>query len=99
MTSPDSRASRRAAALSFVAVAALLVMGVAQSNFVDPDVWHEMALIRQAVAEGALPWKDDLAYTRTVEPSIHHEWGTGAILFSLGSGMGGPGLLILKFAL
>ena len=82
-----------------LALCALLLLGVLQSNFVDPDVWHEIALIRQARAEGALPTRDTLAYTPTLQPSIHHEWGTGAILYLAGTTLGGTGLLLLKLLL
>ena len=89
----------RASALSLLAVVSLLLLGVFQSNFIDPDVWHEIALIRQARQSGHWPTHDALAYTETVVPSIHHEWGTGAVLFVLGETLGGTGLLLLKLAL
>lgn len=85
-----------AAVLGVFAVGALLCLGVFQTNFIDPDVWHEMALIRQARLDGALPTQDTLAYTATVEPSIHHEWGTGLILFAAAHSLGGFGLVLLK---
>jgi len=97
---PSSRsADSRTPAIALLAVAALLFLGVFQSNFVDPDVWHEIALIRQARQAGHWPTHDALAYTETVDPSIHHEWGTGAVLFAAGVGLGGSGLLLLKLAL
>ena len=89
----------RTARLALLALAALLLLGVCQSNFVDPDVWHEIALIRQARQAGYWPTHDELAYTETVVPSIHHEWGTGAVLYGLGTTLGGAGLLLLKLAL
>jgi len=89
----------RAPTLGLIAVSALLALGVFQSNFVDPDVWHELALMRQAWREGALPTRDGLAYTPTIVPSIHHEWGTGAILLAAGSALGATGLLLLKVGL
>jgi hypothetical protein len=96
---PGDRWPTRTAALGLVALAALLILGVCQSNFVDPDVWHEMALIRQARHDGALPTHDSLAYTRTLNPSIHHEWGTGVMLLVAATSLGGSGLLLLKFGL
>ena len=99
-TDPSTPADdARASGLALLAVAALLLLGVCQSNFVDPDVWHEIALIRQALQAGQWPTHDELAYTETVDPSIHHEWGTGAVLFALGTTLGGAGLLLLKLAL
>jgi hypothetical protein len=85
--------------VGLLAVAALLVLGASQSSFVDPDVWHELALIREARQQGTLPTHDWLAYTPTVEPSIHHEWGTGVLLYAATSVGGGSGLLLLKLGL
>ncbi len=64
------------AALS--ALAGLFLCCIALNTFVDPDIWHEMALFREALALGYLPLADQFAYTPTVYPSVHHEWGTGA---------------------
>ena len=99
MSGPPERWSGPTAVAGLLAIGALLFLGVCQSNFVDPDVWHELALIRQARAEGALPTRDALAYTPTLEPSIHHEWGTGAILFVAATTLGSTGLLLLKLGL
>jgi hypothetical protein len=44
-------------------------------NFVDIDLWHQMALIRESVAAGHLLKADPYAYTPTVRPWIDHEWG------------------------
>jgi hypothetical protein len=77
----------------------MLLAGVSQGNFVDPDVWHEIALIREALAQGELPTRDSLAYTPTIERVVHHEWGTGAILYALATSAGGAGLLLLKYLL
>jgi hypothetical protein len=87
------------ARIAVLAIAAMLLAGASQGNFVDPDVWHEIALIRDAVARGSLPTRDTLAYTPTVQPVIHHEWGTGAILYALADHVGGAGLVVLKLLL
>jgi hypothetical protein len=81
------------------AAAGFLLLMIANMNFCDPDVWHEMALFREALAEGRVPTEDHFAYTPTVSPSIHHEWGTGAILYGVMTTFGGPGMMVLKYAL
>lgn len=65
----------------------------------DPDVFHQLALIREARAIGHIPLEDRFAYTPTVSPSIHHEWGSGALLFLVAGAAGGSGILLLKYAL
>jgi hypothetical protein len=67
---------RLAGALGAAALAMLYVAGV--SRFVDPDVWHLMALFRETLAAGWVPLEDRFAYTPTVYPVVQHEWGTGA---------------------
>ena len=68
---------------------------------VDLDVYHEMALVREAIQIGRIPYADVFAYTPTVYPVVHHEWGSGAVLYlsSVASGLGGGGLLLLKYTL
>jgi hypothetical protein len=58
-----------------------------------------MALAREAVSIGHVPLEDRFAYTPTLFPSVHHEWGSGAILFLLTSATGAAGLLLLKYSL
>jgi hypothetical protein len=81
-------------ACSFVAL-------VARLGEVTHDAFHEMALFRQFLAAGEFPREDVFAYTPTVAPSVHHEWGTGAVLYAVtvGSGWGLAGLSLLKFSL
>ncbi len=84
-----------------IAVAAMFVAYIARMNEVTHDVFHEMALFREALLGDALPQQDVFAYTPTVSPSVHHEWATGAVLYwvTLGTGMGVMGLTVLKFLL
>ena len=96
--SPSSR-ERVNAVVALAAVGAMSLAGIAQNAVVDPDVWHEMALIREALALGRLPLEDRFAYTPTVYPSVHHEWGTGAILYFIATGVGSAGILTLKYLL
>lgn len=102
MHSPDETPSTSQEALAYIALFALGVMflfRVALGAFVDPDVWHEAALFREALTLGRLPLEDRFAYTPTVYPVIHHEWGTGAILYYVVRYGGAAGLLSLKYLL
>jgi hypothetical protein len=77
-------ATRRVTRSTIVVVVAwtlLLLSGAA--TFVDPDIWHSMALAREALALGYLPLDDRFAYTPTVFPVVHHEWGSGMLLYFL----------------
>ena len=79
--------------------AVVLLLWAGGSTLVDVDVWHQMALTRAALAAGRLPTRDLFAYTPTVQPLVHHEWGSGAILYAVGRFAGLPGLQILRLAL
>lgn len=68
-------------------------------NFVDVDIWHELALIRESLAAGHLLRVDPYAYTQTIRPWIDHEWGAGGIAYFAISWLGTRTLLILKFSL
>ena len=60
-----------------------------------------MSLFRESLVRGSVPQQEVFAYTDTVNPSVHHEWATGALLYfaTLGTGLGLTGLVILKFSL
>jgi hypothetical protein len=82
----------------------LLALGLrvlANVRVIDLDLFHEMALIREALALGRLPLEDTFAYTPTVSPVVHHEWGTGAVLYFVvvGLGLGAGGLAGLRLLL
>ncbi|HWP67276.1 MAG TPA: hypothetical protein VNO26_15365 [Candidatus Limnocylindria bacterium] len=87
--------SRRALA---TAALALLVLGGMAAE-VDLDVWHSMALGREALRLGRVPIEDRFAYTPTVFPSMHHEWGMGLLLYGTGAFGGAGGLVALRLAL
>lgn len=69
------------------------------NNVVDPDLWHQMALIREFITLGHIPLEDRFAYTPTIYPSVHHEWGAGAIAYFLATRFGAPGILTAKYLL
>ncbi len=68
-------------------------------TFVDPDLFHEMALAREFLTLGEMPFDDRFAYTPTVSPSVHHEWGTGLVLYLVAMSAGSPGIMVLKYLL
>jgi hypothetical protein len=69
------------------------------SGVVDLDLFHEMALAREIVETGSVPWTDSFAYTPTVGLVVHHEWGLGMIALILAKIAGGTGIILLKFSL
>jgi hypothetical protein len=66
-------------------------------NFVDIDIWHQMALIRGSLSVGHLLKTDPYAYTPTLSPWIDHEWGAGAIAFFTTLWFGARAIVVLKF--
>ena len=66
---------------------------------IDADIWHGMALAREAIKNGYVPMRDQFAYTPTVDPSIHHEWGAGMVAYFIGHALGPAGIIALKFTL
>jgi hypothetical protein len=77
---------------------ALFFCALISYNFVDIDIWHQMALIRESLAAGHLLTADVYAYTPTTRPWVDHEWGAGAVGYWLTAWMGSRSILILKFA-
>lgn len=69
------------------------------NNVADVDLWHEMALAREALADGRIPWEDRFAYTPTKNPVVHHEWGAGMVAFCAVTSLGEPGIVAAKYAL
>jgi len=68
-------------------------------NFVDIDLWHQMALMRESLSAGHLLRADPYAYTPTIRPWIDHEWGAGAVAYFTTLWFGARVLILLKFAL
>lgn len=84
-----------------LALGAWALFVAASYMVVDIDLFHEMALFRQIWDTGTMPLADDFAYTPTLERVVHHEWGTGAVLYavSIGTGWGAGGIVALKYLL
>ncbi|HWR52128.1 MAG TPA: hypothetical protein VN428_13540 [Bryobacteraceae bacterium] len=84
--------------LAGTALGATLLVRTASNN-VDGDLWHEMALAREIVTSGHVPWVDQFAYTPTLPVVVHHEWGAGVVAYLLAVSFGAPGILMLKYLL
>ena len=74
---------------------------IARLSDVTHDAFHEMALVRVFAETGAFPHDDVFAFTPTVHPAVHHEWGTGLVLYlSAGaSPLGLDGMAVLRVLL
>lgn len=74
---------------------------IARVSDIDPDAFHEMALIRVFCEGGSFPHGDVFAFTPTVYPAVHHEWGTGLVLYCCAgiSPLGLDGLAVLRILL
>ncbi len=87
--------------VTWAGLAGALLALISPLRIADLDIWHQMALMREALARGSLPREDVFAYTPTVSPVVHHEWGHGAVLYLLTvtAGTGAGGLMVLKYLL
>jgi hypothetical protein len=66
-------------------------------NFVDIDLWHQLALIRDSLAAGHLLKQDPYAYVPTIRPWVDQEWGAGALAYLGTTWLGPKWILVLKF--
>lgn len=84
-----------------LAVAAGFLAYVARLNDVTHDAFHEMALARELFEHGTIPLEDRFAFTPTVSPCVHHEWGTGVFLYLVAgaSPLGLDGMAITRLIL
>lgn len=75
--------NRDARLLGSVCIASwlLFLAYVARLREVTHDAFHEMALVRVFFTTGQFPLDDVFAFTPTVAPAVHHEWGTGFLLY------------------
>lgn len=97
---PTGAASMRLARVAAAAaLAAMFLAHLGLMTFVDPDLWHEMATAREMWDRGAMPLADCFAYTPTVYPVVHHEWGTGALLYVVALFGGAAALMTVKYLL
>lgn len=86
-------------------LAATLVLAflayIARLSDVTHDAFHEMALVRVFAQSGHFPLGDVFAFTPTIYPAVHHEWGTGLVLYWCAgiSPLGMNGMAILRIAI
>lgn len=80
--------------LTIIVIFVSLIGGV-----VHHDVWHEMAVARDALANHAFPARDVYAYTGTGAPFVAYEWGAGALALAAVSLGGAYGLAALNLLL
>jgi hypothetical protein len=95
---PGAARRRRAlsAALAF-GFGALFFERLSQQTEFDPDGFHQMALFREWLRSGALPLHDTFAFTHTIVPAVHHEWGAGALLYGVATTLGAPGIMLFRW--
>ena len=65
----------------------------------DPDSYHEMATFRQWLRAGVFPLGDVFAFTPTVFPAMHHEWGSGALMYFCVTYLGATGVMVVRWIL
>lgn len=82
-----------------LAAGSLAALKMAPLTFVDPDVFHQLSLAREIWLRGSVPSEDLFAYTSTVSPLVHHEWGAGLLWLGVGTLTGAAGFLSIKYAL
>jgi hypothetical protein len=85
--------------LALAGVAAVFVSVLTRRQFLDPDVYHLMALARLTMEQGWVPMREVFSYTPIIHPTVHHEWGTGMLLYGVIQWLGAPGLLVVKYTL
>ena len=93
------RVVRLVAALAVQALLAGLYIAGVSRPVVHFDLFHQMALMREALALGYVPTVEQFAYTARVEPAIQHEWGAGLIALLVLNRFGGAGTLAFHYAL
>ena len=78
---------------------AVMLLSRISLNIVDPDIFHEMALIREGLVLGHIPTVDHFSYGPTHAYVVQHEWGSGAVAYFVATRFGAPGILLLKYLL
>lgn len=78
---------------------AICYLALSSHSSIHHDVWHQLALIREAAHSGRLPTVELFAYTARLPVSIQHEWGAGAVALIFLIAAGASGLVALKFLL
>ena len=85
--------------LQLAAIATFTAAFLAETaaNVVDFDTWHQMASARDVLSGRVSLDSDPYAFTETIRPIVHHEWGVGLIAYRLTASFGPNSLLALKY--
>ena len=83
------------AAALFFAGFAVLLSAVAGHLLLDPDSWWHVAVGREIVASGSLPWTDTFSHTFRGERWIAKEWLSQLLFYGAYAIAGWPGVAIL----
>lgn len=94
-----SAAVRRWLSALLVTAPILFYLALSRDATLHHDIWHQMALCREALRLGHLPVSEIFAYSARLGVSMHHEWGAGAVALLLVSAGGGTALMAWKFIL
>jgi hypothetical protein len=92
------RPMRSAHALAWSVLGAMFLYRISP-NVADPDLYHQLALAREALRLGAIPKTDLFAFTPVLPTVVHHEWGAAFVALAVAGSLGGGGILALKFGL
>lgn len=83
-----------------LAAVSLFLAYIARLNDVLHDIFHAMALAREIISSGKFPTADCFAFSPTLNPTVHHEWGFGLIAYLVTANPIGDHLLMaLRFLL
>jgi hypothetical protein len=80
-------------------LAAFFIERLSDPQIFDPDGYHEMALFRHWLRTGVFPLGDVFAFTPTLFPAVHHEWGSGALLYFWVTWFGAAGVMVFRWIL
>ena len=88
----------RLASWLLATLVACFIAYITRLHEVTHDLFHELALARSFWTTSLFPIDDIFAYSSTVSPSVHHEWGTGMVMYlaTVESGWGVWGITVVK---
>lgn len=72
---------------------------LAAHNIADGDMWARLAVGAEVWLRGALPLRDQYAFTPTLPYYVDHEWGAGLVFYGVLRLVGPGGLMALKILL
>jgi len=99
VTAPRHAGIRLAVLYGGLCLVLFALIAKASGNIADLDLWHQLALAREALQSGRLPLRDSFAYTPTLPVIVHHEWGAGVLGLAILRLLGPSGLMLWNFLL